>query len=108
MSYRVGTPKGRLTKLEAKFVEQPGPEVRPHRRVKLPPQAGEGYGLAHSGARPAPVAEVGLTPTVGKTSEEADGRQNWGIGAASLLAGQFQIGTKFQRGGTGSIGTLQV
>ena len=53
VSYLVGTPKGRLTKLEAKFVDQPWQEVRPHRRVKLLPQEGEVYVLAHSGARTA-------------------------------------------------------
>ena len=53
VSYLVGTPKGRLTKLEAKFVDQPWQEVRPHRRVKLLPQAGEVSVLAHSGARTA-------------------------------------------------------
>ena len=53
VSYLVGTPKGRLTKLEAKFVDQPWQQVRPHLRVKLLPQDGEAYVLAHSGARTA-------------------------------------------------------
>jgi hypothetical protein len=51
VSYLVGTPKGRLTKLEKKLAEKPWQEVRPHLRVKLLPQAGEVYVLAQSGAR---------------------------------------------------------
>jgi len=51
VSYLVGTPKGRLTKLEQKFVDQPWQEVRPQLRVKLLPQEGEVYVLAQSGAR---------------------------------------------------------
>ena len=49
--YLVGTPKGRLTKLEATLAERPWSEVRPQLRVKLLPQDGEVYVLAHSGAR---------------------------------------------------------
>jgi hypothetical protein len=49
--YLVGTPKGRLTKLEATLAELPWSEVRPQLRVKLLPQDGEVYVLAHSGAR---------------------------------------------------------
>ena len=49
--YLVGTPKGRLTKLEASLAEKPWTEVRPQLRVKLLPQDGEVYVLAHSGAR---------------------------------------------------------
>ncbi len=51
VSYLVGTPKGRLTKLEKELAEKPWQEVRPHLRVKLLPQAGEVYVLAESGAR---------------------------------------------------------
>jgi hypothetical protein len=51
VSYLVGTPKGRLTKLEKQLAERPWQEVRPQLRVKLLPQAGELYVLAHSGAR---------------------------------------------------------
>jgi hypothetical protein len=51
VSYLVGTPKGRLTQLEKELAEKPWQEVRPHRRVKLLPQAGELYVLAPSGAR---------------------------------------------------------
>ena len=49
--YLVGTPKGRLTKLESTLAELPWREVRPQLRVKLLPQDGEVYVLAHSGAR---------------------------------------------------------
>lgn len=49
--YLVGTPKGRLTKLEAAFSERPWSEVRQQLRVKLLPQDGELYVLAESGAR---------------------------------------------------------
>ena len=49
--YLVGTPKGRLTKLEAALTERPWQQVRPHLRVKLLPQAGELYVLAESAAR---------------------------------------------------------
>jgi hypothetical protein len=51
VKYLVGTPKGRLTKLEAALAERPWQEVRPSLRVKLLPQDGELYVLAHSAAR---------------------------------------------------------
>ena len=51
VSYLVGTPKGRLTKLEKELAEKPWQEVRPQLRVKLLPQEGEVYVLAESGAR---------------------------------------------------------
>lgn len=51
VSYLVGTPKGRLTKLEAELAKHPWQEVRPQLRVKLLPQEGEVYVLAQSGAR---------------------------------------------------------
>jgi len=51
VSYLVGTPKGRLTRLEKELSEKPWQEVRPQLRVKLLPQAGEVYVLAESGAR---------------------------------------------------------
>ena len=49
--YLVGTPKGRLTRLEAAFAERPWQDVRPELRVKLLPSEGELYVLAESGAR---------------------------------------------------------
>jgi hypothetical protein len=49
--YLVGTPKGRLTKLEAAFTERPWQDVRPALRVKLLPHENELYVLAHSAAR---------------------------------------------------------
>jgi hypothetical protein len=51
VSYLVGTPKGRLTKLEKALAAKPWQEVRPQLRVKLLPQDGEVYVLAESGAR---------------------------------------------------------
>jgi transposase len=51
VSYLVGTPKGRLTKLEKQLAQKPWREVRPHLRVKLLPQEGELYVLAQSAAR---------------------------------------------------------
>jgi transposase len=51
VSYLVGTPKGRLTKLEKELAEKPWQQVRAHLRVKLLPQEGEVYVLAESGAR---------------------------------------------------------
>ena len=51
VSYLVGTPKGRLTKLETQLAEKPWQEVRPHLRVKLLPQDNELYVLAQSTAR---------------------------------------------------------
>jgi len=53
VSYLVGTPKGRLTKLEQALAEKPWQEVRPQLRVKLLPQTGEVYVLAESGTRAA-------------------------------------------------------
>jgi len=49
--YLVGTPKGRLTKLEAALSALPWSKVRSQLRVKLLPQDGELYVLAESGAR---------------------------------------------------------
>jgi hypothetical protein len=53
VSYLVGTPKGRLRKLEKELAEKPWQQVREALRVKLLPQAGEVYVLAESGARTA-------------------------------------------------------
>ena len=47
----VGTPKGRLTRLEKELAEKPWQQVRPQLRVKLLPQEGEVYVLAQSTAR---------------------------------------------------------
>jgi hypothetical protein len=49
--YLVGTPKGRLTRLEAALAERPWQQVRSELRVKLLPSGGELYVLAQSGAR---------------------------------------------------------
>jgi Transposase DDE domain len=56
VKYLVGTPKGRLSKLESQLAERPWQQVRPQLRVKLLPQEGEVYVLAESGARSAPCA----------------------------------------------------
>ncbi len=49
--YRVGTPKGRLTKLEKSFLIKPWAEVRDRVTVKLLDQDGELYILARSAGR---------------------------------------------------------
>jgi len=49
--YLVGTPKGRLSQLEAALLEQPWQRVRDGITVKLLPQAGELYVLARSDSR---------------------------------------------------------
>ena len=46
--YLVGTPKGRLTRLEKHLIGQPWQEARPGVQVKLLPQQGELYVLAQS------------------------------------------------------------
>jgi len=46
--YLVGTPKGRLSQLEAQLLELPWQNVRPGVEVKLLPQSGELYVLAQS------------------------------------------------------------
>ena len=46
--YLVGTPKGRLSRLERKLVDEPWQEVRPGVKVKLLAEAGEYYVLAQS------------------------------------------------------------
>jgi transposase len=51
VSYLVGTPKGRLTKLEKELADKPWQQEREQLRVKLLPQEGEVYVLAESGAR---------------------------------------------------------
>ena len=49
--YLVGTPKGRLTRLEQAFLGQPWAKAREKVRVKRLAQGEEMYVLAHSGAR---------------------------------------------------------
>jgi transposase len=49
--YLVGTPKGRLSALEAALLAQPWQQVREGITVKLLPQAGEVYVLARSASR---------------------------------------------------------
>ena len=49
--YLVGTPKGRLSQLEAALTELPGQKVREGITVKLLPQDGECYVLAQSASR---------------------------------------------------------
>jgi transposase len=49
--YLVGTPKGRLARLEAELAERPWTEVNTQLRVKLVPAVGELYVLAESQAR---------------------------------------------------------
>jgi transposase len=51
VNYVVGTPKGRLTQLEAALPQQPWQQARERVQVKLLPQAGELYVLVQSGAR---------------------------------------------------------
>ena len=51
VQYLVGTPKGRLSALEAALIDKPWQQVRDGVRVKLLPQEGELYVLAHSQAR---------------------------------------------------------
>jgi transposase len=51
IQYLVGTPKGRLTKLEKKLLERPWQTARPQVRVKLLPQEGELYVFIESQAR---------------------------------------------------------
>ena len=48
VSYLVGTPKGRLSKLEESLAQQPWQQARPQVRVKLLPHEGETYVLAQS------------------------------------------------------------
>ena len=48
MHYLVGTPKGRLTRLEKHLIAKPWQEARPGVRVKLLPQEGELYVFAQS------------------------------------------------------------
>ena len=51
VSYLVGTPKGRLSQLEAALTERPWQQVRQGIAVKLLPQQGECYVLAQSASR---------------------------------------------------------
>src|SRR5881394_276005 len=48
ISYLVGTPKGRLTKLEAELVKLPWQQARPSVRVKLLPKEKELYVFVES------------------------------------------------------------
>jgi hypothetical protein len=51
ISYLVGTPKGRLSKLEASFLQKPWEQVRSEVKVKLLAEDGELYILARSDGR---------------------------------------------------------
>jgi transposase len=51
VQYLVGTPKGRLSKLESQLAERPWHQVREGIEVKLLPQEGECYVFAQSAAR---------------------------------------------------------
>ena len=51
VQYLVGTPKGRLTRLEKAFVDKPWQDARPGVQVKLLPQDGELYVFAQSADR---------------------------------------------------------
>jgi len=51
VQYLVGTPKGRLGKLEAELLKQPWQQAREGVRVKLLPQDGELYVCVESQAR---------------------------------------------------------
>lgn len=51
VSYLVGTPKGRLSKLEAQLAERPWQQVREGITVKLLPREGECYVFAQSATR---------------------------------------------------------
>ena len=51
VSYRVGTPKGRLSQLEEPLLKKPWRTARASVRVKLIPQKGETFVLAESEAR---------------------------------------------------------
>jgi hypothetical protein len=51
VQYLVGTPKGRLTRLEKQLLEKPWHQARPGVQVKLLPQEGELYVLAQSADR---------------------------------------------------------
>jgi transposase len=51
VSYLVGTPKGRLTKLEAALTERPWQQIREGITVKLLPHQGECYVFAQSASR---------------------------------------------------------
>jgi hypothetical protein len=56
--YLVGTPKGRLTKLEKELLSLPWEKVRDNLRVKLIKQDGELYVLACSSSRQALVVKT--------------------------------------------------
>jgi hypothetical protein len=51
VSYVVGTPKGRLTRLEQALLDRPWHEARPGVQVKLLPQDGELYVFAQTADR---------------------------------------------------------
>jgi hypothetical protein len=51
VQYLVGTPKGRLSKLEKDLLDKPWQQARPGVTVKLLPQEGELYVLARSDER---------------------------------------------------------
>src|SRR6267143_434378 len=56
--YRVGTPKGRLTRLEKQLIAKPWQEARPGVQVKLLAQQGELYVLAQSRDRVAKARAI--------------------------------------------------
>ena len=109
--YPVGTPKGRLTKLEAALAERPWREVRPQLRVKLLPQDGELYVLAERGARIG--KERGMRrrlkaywKCLGELQKQQPDRDTLlkKLGAAQHAAGRVVIGlVKVEVGATGAL-----
>ena len=80
VSYLVGTPKGRLSKLESELADQPWQEVREGVTVKLLPQDGECYVFAQSASRIDKTAANARGPS---RSTRSRGER---IGSPSLLA----------------------
>ena len=77
--YLVGTPKGRLTRLEKHLVAQPWQEARPGVQVKLLAQQGELYVLAQSRDRvgagdPSAAAEAAGGPAQAALHHAVDAR----------------------------------
>jgi hypothetical protein len=81
VSHLVGTPQGRLTKLEKKLAEKPWQQVREQLRVKLLPQAGEVHVLAERGARDRAGRAVAALV---KTTVDAEGKLTFTLDRAKL------------------------
>ena len=113
--YLVGTPKGRLSRLEQALLAKPWQEARPGVQVKLLPQDGELYVFAaeprprRQGARHAPApAQVAVGAAQATRGDEAHARGAADEARRRARQGADGLAPRRRRGGARSSATLQL